>query len=601
MGALSRSGTALDLSDSAREATPAHAGGPPRFFTLLSLQSGAVLAGTCGRGISRSDDGGRAWSPFDVPEQAPVNALANSEGQEVLAATSGCGLLRSPDEGRTWLPAGLDGTTLYAIATIEAQLLVGGEGVGVLRTADDGRTWRAVSGLPATTTVYRLLPLPSGGVFAGTAAAGVWRIDDGEARPSGLGDWSVFALAALDERRLLAGTRESGVHRSDDGGVTWVPSSTGLPDPMVHALLVDDTGAAFAGTGRGVARSDDGGRNWIAVGQELANHRIFSLARSPHGSLLAGSYEGVWTGDPERGAWVPVETGVSVDEAYTVIIGPGDVAYAGSRLGGLRSTDAAATWHPAGEGADVTTYAICCLASGSVLAGTDDGVVEGGAGRAWRSSGLRGQRVFCLAEVEPGRVLAGTLGSGVWSRSGREPWIEANEGLFDPMAFDLLPLSAGEVLLATGRVEGGVKTGGVSRSVDGGRSWQGTDCEATTVYRIVRNSTGLLFAGAQRSRILRSTTGGSTWQALGTMGLVDAKLFCLAIDTDDRLYLGSGARLLRSADAAATWDVIDDGLEGATVFDVAAYRSGILVAATSFGLYRSVDDGATWQPGGLGR
>jgi ligand-binding sensor domain-containing protein len=595
MAERSRSGVVLDPQARPAGATNTSAGGPPRFFALLALPSGAVVAGTCGRGTSRSDDGARSWSPSPLPVHAAVNALAIDRAGDVLAATSE-GLLRSTDDGGHWRPAALAGCPLFAVTTVGTEVVVGAQDGGLLRSADGGATWHPSPRL-SPHAVYRLARLPGGDVLAGTEEAGVWRIGaDGEARPAGLSGSSVFALAPLDDRRWLAGTREAGVHRSEDGGATWLPSSTGLPDDMVQVLIIGEGGAVFAGTGRGVARSDDSGRTWSPLGVELAHHRIFSLALTPEGLLLAGSYEGVWAGDPQHGGWAPVDTGLSADDAFAVVVDVGGVAYAGTRGGARRSTDGGATWHAAGL--EATTYALATLASGAVLAGTDDGVQErDGASDRWRPAGLPGQRVYCFAEVAPGHVLAGTLGAGVWCRAGAgERWIEASHGLGDPMAFDLARTREGDVLLASGAVRDGVKAGGIQRSSDGGRHWCPTRVEPITVYRIVERSDGVLFAGAQGARILRSVDGGTSWHDRPT-GLVGLKLFCLAIDDADVLYLGAGSLLLRSTDGAEHWEVVGDGLEGATVFAVAPHPGGRLLAATSYGLYRSDDRGTTWDPG----
>jgi hypothetical protein len=238
------------------------------------------------------------------------------------------------------------------------------------------------------------------------------------------------------------------------------------------------------------------------------------------------------------------------------------------------------------------------LASAERLAGTDHGLLRNRGGSAWEPAGLAGERVFRLLETEDGGVLAGTLGSGVWRRDPDEgDWRAANNGLSHEQAFEVMQSRSGDVLVGTGTITGGTKIGGIFRSQDLGASWRLTESEAVAVYRIVESSTGVLFGGGQRCRMLRSHDGGLTWASLDTTGTTDTKMFSLAIDPDDRLYLGAGAQLLVSDDGADTWEVAGDGLDGATVYDLAAHPSGSLIAATSYGLYRSLDRGETWEPG----
>ena len=78
-------------------------------------------------------------------------------------------------------------------------------------------------------------------------------------------------------------------------------------------------------------------------------------------------------------------------------------------------------------------------------------------------------------------------------------------------------------------------------------------------------------------------------------GLDDSKLYCLAVDAADRVYLGTGARLLRSDDAGDSWEVVGDGLDGVTVYELAAHAGGTLLASTSSGMYRSTDAGRTFH------
>ena len=580
-------------------AGPTSLGGPPRFFALLA-QGDHVLAGTCGRGISRSVDSGRTWQPH--PGLPSVNALIPGPAAELLAATAD-GLRRSIDGGISWRSMGPDGVTVYCVVATRQRLVIGTLDRGLLFSGDGGATW--CEGPMPGATVYRLLPLPDGDVLAATDGRGVWRVrlgqDEVEAVPSGLDGLGVFALAVAGSR-VLAGTREAGVHCSDDAGTTWRPSRDGLADTMVHALAVDDAGVAHAATGRGVERSTDRGDTWAPMGCELAHHRVFSLACARRGVVFCGSYDGVWMWSPSGDSaecWTAVDTGLSAGDAYSVSIEAAGVAFAGTASGALRSHDGGRTWRPAGDGIDGRhVYAMAELASGERLAGTDHGLFRNRGGSAWEPAGLDGQRVFRLLETDAGAVLAGTLGAGVWRRDPDDAgWHASTNGLPHEQAFEVMQTRAGDVLVGTGTIVGGTKIGGIFRSQDLGATWRLTESDALAVYRIVESSTGVLFGGGQRCRILRSHDGGATWTSLDTTGTTDTKMFCLAIDADDRLYLGAGAQLLISDDGADSWEAAGDGLDGATVYDLAVHPSGSLIAATSYGLYRSLDRGETWEPG----
>lgn len=550
------------------------AGGPPRFFTLASVGDGTVLAGTCGRGSSRSTDGGRTWTALaGEPGSGWTNTFAAGPDGSVYAATERSGVHRSVDGGVTWTATAIDRGTAYAVAAVGDVVVAGLAEAGVVRSTDGGATWRPVDGSP-TTAVHRVVPRASGGALVGTVGAGVWVLDAGaeRAQPAGLDGRTIYSVAELPGGRWLAGTKEAGLHASDDGGRTWVPSGDGLPDPVVHCLLVTGD-RVVAGTGRGVVASDDGGRTWTLVG-DLAERRIFSLAATPAG-VLAGSYDGVWLG-PEP--WTPIDTGLT-DDAFA-IGWVGDVLLAGTASGQVRrSADGGATWEVVTEvGSTVYGFGSC---GGRAVAGTDDGVVDVATGARL---GLAGERAYCFLEPEPGVVLVGTLGAGLHrTDDGGTTWQRIAD-VDHAMALGLLALPDGTVLLATGAVVDGTKTGGVRRSEDGGRTWAPATAPSTTVYRLGRLPDGTVLAAAQRSDILRSVDGGRTWTSVATTGLDGAKTYAFTVDAAGRAFLGAGAGTFRSDDGGTSWTRLDTPvLDGVTVFSIVAGNDGGLVMATSAG------------------
>jgi ligand-binding sensor domain-containing protein len=414
-------------------------------------------------------------------------------------------------------------------------------------------------------------------------------------------DWPVYALADLGGDVVLAGTRGGGVLRSADGGASWTASNDGLPDRVVHVLIdTGGPGVVLAGTGRGVARSVDGGRHWTPVGVGLADHRIFSLTTTGGGTVLAGSYDGVWSlgaGDP---SWVAVNTGLSVGESFAVgVTARGEVLTA-SQGDVQRSRDRGATWEASGwtvgAGGAGTVYGFCIAESGEVYAGTDDGVRRRSPGTGhWVHDGLAGVRVYRILEAGPDLLLAGTLGHGAVRREANGVWEPANSGLGHPMVFDVMrSRQTGHLFAGSGDLADGAKTGGIFRSLDRGRTWAPMDVEPITVYRVDETSDGVMVAGAQRSCVLRSYDQGVTWQASRPHGCDNSKTYCLFIDGSDRLYLGSGARLLGSDNRGESWRVIGDGLDGVTVYAMAEDSNATLYAATSSGPYRSDDHGRRW-------
>jgi photosystem II stability/assembly factor-like uncharacterized protein len=535
--------------------------GPPRFFALVQLESGTVVAGTCTRGLSRSIDGGLTWEPLDELRHVSINAFAVAPDGALLAATSG-GLARSVDDARSWDL--LDDDPVYSVSPT--------------------RTDR-----PSGVTVYRQLDLPDGRVLAGTDGAGVLASDGSVWRPTGLGRATVYSLAVTPSGAVLAGTRGDGVFRSEDGGDSWLPANDGIPNgAYLHCLLVRPDGAVLAGTGDGVARSVDDGHSWTRWAEPLGQNRIFSLATLADGRLLAGSYTNLWIGDDED--WIVVDPGLTPDEAWAVHFLAGGSIVAGAKIGILRSNDQGASWAP--DGTTSVAFAFAETSEGQLLACTDTDVL---AAPEWTPVGDLRPRPYALLEVEPGELLVGTLGDGMYRYDGTD-WAPVANGPPHWHVYDVIRSRSERLLAGTGGVVDGVKGGGIFISDDRGRTWTPT-FDGRSVYYVVETSDGTLYGGGQRCHILRSTDNGDTWILCPPPVPFEAKLYSLLVDREDRIYLGAGGQLLRSDDGARTWTILEDGLDGVTIYSLDEGPDGILGAATSSGVYVSRDGGDTWRPG----
>lgn len=536
--------------------------GPPRFMAFFRTSVGTLLAGSCTRGLTRSTDDGATWQPVAGWGHVSHNFFTHDSEGALLVATS-AGLARSIDDGVTW--SALD--TRPAFAAL----------------ADGLRG-------PPNETVYRLVRLVDGRVLAATDGNGVWVHDSTGWRPTGLDGAIVYSLAVTAAGTWLAGTRGRHIWRSEDEGHSWQPSLDGLQDSYVHCLAFDQSGAALAGTGNGIARSADDGASWVDVGEPLAGNRIFAILAWGDGQLLAGGYAQVWRF--AAGAWAGVDPGLTPDESWAVSW-DGDRLLAGAKMGVLQSDDRGMTWRPTGEPSVV--FGFTHASEGGLLAGGDRGVFRAS---DWSRIGDIGRRVFCLVALAEDGLLVGTVAGGLHRFDGE--WMRVESGFDHPNVYSLTRLRTGRLLASTGAVLNGAKSGGIFASDDEGRSWR-LVWVGQSVYEIVEMSNGTVFAGAQRCRILCSSDGGDQWTPCPQATQHEAKIYSLTGDDNDWLYLGTGGELLRSRDSAATWELVGDGLDGVSVYAMSAQVRGVLVAATSSGMYTSDDCGETWRTGSLRR
>jgi hypothetical protein len=233
-------------TDGARTWTPSWNGAPEGAVTHLLLDPTSprshrtLFAAVFGRGVYRSDDGGRSWGSKNVGlEASQPFAWRLSRGGDgalylVVARRSVHGrlgdaddgqLYRSLDRGEHWarmaLPAGTNGPVALTVDTVDPRRLYlsawgvakpgGDTGGGVFLSADGGLSWQSV--LPGAEHVYDVTRDPH------------------------------------DPRRLYASGFDQSAWRSTDRGETWVRLG-GYNFKWGHRVLPDprDTSRVFVTT-----------------------------------------------------------------------------------------------------------------------------------------------------------------------------------------------------------------------------------------------------------------------------------------------------------------------------------------------------------------
>ena len=169
-----------------------------------------VLAATQG-GVYASADGAGSWRR--VGPAVPVYDVAQSAARPALwfAGTRGRGLLRSEDGGATWASVGgraFRASTVFSVAVDPAdarRVAAASWGQGVLVSSDGGRTWASrTRGLPVPNVYAVIFDVNRPGrLWAATFEAGIFTSDDlGRSwRYAGMNGTLVFDFAFLPEPR----------------------------------------------------------------------------------------------------------------------------------------------------------------------------------------------------------------------------------------------------------------------------------------------------------------------------------------------------------------------------------------------------------------
>lgn len=144
-------------------------------FAILELASGVVLASREFDGIFRSDGAGH-WER--VRDDVYAFSFQSCGGERVLAATYGRGIFRSDDGGRTWTPVTEEirqnsnqpgYVTFTSIECVgEGNLLAGTLGDGTFFSADGGGTWVEAGAGLLQDLVASFSWAPDGTVYAAT-------------------------------------------------------------------------------------------------------------------------------------------------------------------------------------------------------------------------------------------------------------------------------------------------------------------------------------------------------------------------------------------------------------------------------------------------
>jgi photosystem II stability/assembly factor-like uncharacterized protein len=567
------------------------------------------------------------------PEGAYVHAIAaNSAAPSIVYAATDQRLYRSVDAGRHWAPTTLSGifdlilptsapSVVYATRLYEIQ-------GPFTRSENAGESWIPAMPPPGrlfTVTVDPREPLTlyavtTDGLFRTTNGAAGWDKvsssaapwDAWESRGGGVG----IAVDPGDSQVLYAAFTETlkGVYRSTDRGATWTP--TNLDGPASGLLFDPDGSRLFAFTNNGLKVTTDRGASWRGLGQGLI---VVNVAIDPTDSRLmyVVTGGGLLFYSSNGGETLTAVVNYRLGSALKIASVGSSVALVGSERGIFRTEDAGHGWTEASTGIREvipSSLAVDPTDPAVVFASNWNGVYEsrdGGASWSGIMPGSPSANVIAFDPSSHSTLYAG--GSGVQQSSdGGQTWRDRSprdNGAIVNYIADLLfdPNDARRVFASATSVY---------RSVDGTGSWQKVmtpDDEYSYGYyypgpptveavAIAPSDSATLYAGGWQAGgfLYRSTDGGDTWTDLKNR----FEVFSLEVDSCDPgiLHAASSLGLFRTLDGGASWSkaripIRSNPYDFLFVHTLARdpRHSSSLFAGTSEGLFWSNDRGATWS------
>lgn len=302
---------------------------------------------------------------------------------------------------------------------------------------------------------------------------------------------------------------------------------------------------------------------WISIGPDGGAPAALAQAPGAPQVLYTVTAEGgTWRSESGGRQWALAGRGLTGDLVTALAVDPADaeVLYAVARSNGvLKSADGGGSWTAGNQG-------LPAAAMLSVLALAAD-------------------------PYHPGRLYAGT-GDGVYeSLDGAATWMPANAGLAGHQVhgFAFTPAA----LFAAFEH-------GVAKSVNGGVSWRLSRFglgEAAQAVVADPSRRAVLYA-ASGNQLWKSADGGGTWSRASSFADF---ISLLATDAGGAVYVGTPLVLYRSTDEAASFRTLPPapfvspaGNPGTLL--AARSAPGALLAATSGGLFRTLNGGISWQP-----
>jgi len=575
-----------------------------------------------GRGIYRSDDGGKSWRFLGLASTGSIGALAVDPRDPDRVFAAALGHPFGPSSER-----------------------------GVYRTEDGGRTWEKVLFISDSTGFADLSMDPSNPRVVYAAA---WRA---ERKP-----WT-----------MVDGAREGGIWKTTDGGDHWRRLSGGLPDGLlgkigvavspvdpdrVYALVVakDPDG--------GIWRSDDAGKSWSHVDSEhkLTQRgwyyaRIIADPKDPN-TVYAPNVR-LWRSVDAGRKWERIRTRHGDDHSLWIQPSDPDVMIEGNDGGANITNDGGRTWSSLYNQPTAQLYRVFVddrfpyrvygpqqdLGTISVPAwapGTGEVTPQG----LWRTQGGGESGWIAFDPDHPAVTYAGSY-MGVNDRMDHETGRGRNMIVYPQLSDGVAPKDLEyrfqwSAPIVKSRFDTSVVYHAaqyVLKTTDGGRTWTRISPDLTrgdttkeeipggpvqhdhtgveiygTIFALAEGtrSADVLWAGSDDGLVHLTRDGGKTWTDVTPPGLPEFSTVNViepspheagkAYVTAYRYRMDDWTPyVFETTDWGAHWSRIADGTRGIPARDPVRVvredpgRAGLLYAGTEFGAFVSFDDGAHWQ------
>ena len=529
------------------------------------------------------------------------------------------GLFSSPNLFDSWKPTPLRGTSVSSISSDSSGQILVGTNKGLFLSSDEGQSWQH-SGFQTPILDFAI---NSEGIIALATTEGVYLQQENAGDWILIGQWSsevsnqtaetkpVYSVAFLNSGAILATLDDCVYRMSDDQEWTCVISPLSDEIRKLYKSNAPNGPDVFAASFQGVYEYYDETQSDSIIASigtvydlDQTKKSLFAIAlatASSSGPLPGGVYQY----NLENKSWSLI--GLSGEGIYDIEVDQQEAWICLGILSGvICSLDGGDSWKPWNDGLNnYTIRAISATESGSIFAGTANGafVLRPGSDM-WEPLNIE-EKSSSINDIS-GFALGSETTMFAYGRSGiflseddGYTWNKASGG-WRPNADKLEYQNERNRAILDNTIS-------ISNSL-GFHNYIGTDCKTTSTNPSFVMSNGSLYKGRWPD-VLWSDDGWETVKELANVDIYGDAIFeALTFAVDGTLLISARETeqdgpvtrttkkgvILRTKNNGDSWLRTILG-QGILIQDMAVHPEGPIIAATNQGLYRSLDDGETWQ------
>ncbi len=551
------------------------------------------------------------WQRTNGPYGGQTGAIF-SHGLKIIAAASGSTFV-STDLGKSWTTSAvLSGMSNITAARTgkNAESIYAYAGSGLYLSSDTGATWQSLGTIPLNDRLISISAFQndSGGVsiLAASGSEILLSTDNGGtwSRPdSTLTDQGVNVVAAFPDTAgryvAYAGTAIGRVFTSYNGGMSWSLIDSGTAGEAVNSIAATDS-VIVVGAVNGLFRSANGEKTWTHIdsGLPAASAGILGIYR---GISYVVTDSGLFVSTDYGSSWKPFNNGLwnlSVRSmSFDSSLGVGTRLILGTRVGAFISPVDSADWTPIG----FPVSSVFCLSAGKsdMWAATDGGVfLSSDGGDNWVNAGFSSNPVDAVIALSDSSALFSSSAMGIFRTTDQGAnWVQVWGIASGPFGINNAFVRSGKRLYEVGST-------GVLSSADSGRTWN-VFLQFASSSCICQYDTTIL-VGTIDYGVLRCTDGGTKFSFSGLQNIVVHSIVAAPDDSGRvNFFAGTGQGVYRSTDDGLTWNPA--GLQNTAPYVFPLYvvpkaGGGVAIFAATYlaGIFFSADNGKTWTVANTG-